>query len=889
MADIGSFDVFLSHNSKDKPAVEYLAEKLKRAALEPWLDKWCLTPGGKWQQELEMGLRASSSCAVFLGPQGIGNWESEELSVALDRAAKDKDFRIFPVLLPGLPEPFDDSGLPPFLKMRTWVDLRRGLDDPWSFQILVHAIQGTTPGPVTAIPLGQEICPYRGLQTFDEEHAEFFFGREREVQRLLEKLKSTRFLAVLGASGSGKSSTVRAGLLPALRSGALLDSQTWNIRVFTPGAHPLTVLTSHLFRLYPQESMQKTLDQMIEDQRTLHLSVSLALIDHPGNERTVWVIDQFEEVFTLCEDEKERAQFFANLIYASSIPDGRNIVLLTLRADFFQKCAAYPSLSTQIAGQQFIVSPMDTEGLRRAIEEPARHVGLRFDEGLIDSILDDVIDQPGSLPLLEHALLELWGRRRGQMLTFKGYADSGGVQGAIAKRADAIFADFSAEQQGIAKQIMLRLTQPGEGTEDTRRRATIDELITHPEEATVVEKVVSKLTDERLLTTTDEQAYGQTVSVSHEALIRAWPRLRTWIEENRAGLRILRRLTEAAQEWQRLKRDKGALYRGARLAEVMVWREQNEAELNPLERGFIDASIRIQAREEEAERELQRHELEAAREQILAERQRRLATLGALIGALVLIVVIAYPQAQVAWLRQQALGSPLVFIPGSEALIGDSQNANEQSLNILPDARQPIAAFRIEPYEVTNQRYLLCVRAGPCSLPIAPSPSYVGSQNANLPVVDITAIQAIQFCQWLGRRLPSESEWERAARYTDGRQWPWGNPPARPELANFYYGEEPKLRPVGQYQNGKSPEGVSDLAGNVWEWTRSDYYLQKPDLDLTDFLADGELPDALSVRGGSYDTNPESAMKNTIAYRLPVEPFASNDAIGFRCASDLPK
>jgi TIR domain len=320
MASIESFDVFLSHNSKDKPAVEYLAEKLKRAALEPWLDKWCLTPGGKWQKELETGLRASSSCAVFLGPQGIGNWESEELSVALDRAAKDKDFRIFPVLLPGLPEPFDDSGLPPFLKMRTWVDLRNGLDDPWSFQLFIHAIKGTTPGPVAPIKVGEEICPYRGLQTFDEEHAEFFFGREREVQRLLEKLKSTRFLAVLGASGSGKSSTVRAGLLPTLRRGALPESQTWNIRVFTPGAHPLTVLTSHLFRLYPQESIQKTLDQMIEDQRTLHLSVALAMVDRPVNERAFWLIDQFEEVFTECQDEKEREQFFANLIYAASIP-----------------------------------------------------------------------------------------------------------------------------------------------------------------------------------------------------------------------------------------------------------------------------------------------------------------------------------------------------------------------------------------------------------------------------------------------------------------------------------------------------------------------------------------------------------------------------------------
>jgi formylglycine-generating enzyme required for sulfatase activity len=517
---------------------------------------------------------------------------------------------------------------------------------------------------------------------------------------------------------------------------------------------------------------------------------------------------------------------------------------------------------------------MDMEGLRRAIEEPARHVGLRFDEGLVESILDDVINQPGSLPLLEHALLELWGRRRGQALTFKGYADSGGVQGAIAKRADRIFADFTAAQQVVARQIMLRLTQPGEGTEDTRRRATIDELITHQEEAILVEKVVGILTDERLLTTTDEQAYGQTVSVSHEALIRAWPRLRTWIEENRAGLRILHRLTEAAQEWQRLKRDKGALYRGARLAEVMEWRQQNEAELNPLEREFIEASIKIQAREEEAERELQRHELEAARAQISAERQRRLATLGALIGALILIVVIAYPQAQDTWLRQQALEPNMVFLPGSEVFLGDSRNADGQNLNFLPDVQQTIAAFRIEPYEVSNHRYLLCIRAGHCSPPAAPPSSYDGPENANLPVVNITALQASQFCEWLGRRLPSELEWERAARYTDGRQWPWGNQPPSAQLANFFYGGEPKIRPVGQYQSGKSPEGVYDLAGNVWEWTSSSFDYSDP------------KKSAGVVRGGSYNATPDSVMQNTIAFRLAATPFTTDESIGFRCASD---
>ena len=209
----GRFAVFLSHNSREKPTVERIAEKLMRAELEPWLDKWCLTPAGDWQDELARGLRASNACAVFVGPHGIGSWEDLEYKLAVDRMAKDRSFRVFLVLLPGLPEPFDTSQLPPFLSTRTWVDLRKGVEDARSFQSLVNAIKGLPLGPERPIESRDDVCPYRGLQTFDEEHAELFFGREGDIQRLIEKLKTTRFLAVLGASGSGKSSLVRAHLV----------------------------------------------------------------------------------------------------------------------------------------------------------------------------------------------------------------------------------------------------------------------------------------------------------------------------------------------------------------------------------------------------------------------------------------------------------------------------------------------------------------------------------------------------------------------------------------------------------------------------------------------------------------------------------------------------
>lgn len=498
------FDVFLSHNSRDKPVVERVGEKLRRGGIEPWLDKWHLTPGGRWQDEMGSALRACAACAIFVGPTGLGDWVREELAVALDRAAKDRGFRLFLVLLPGLPEPFDATSLPPFLSTRTWVDLRQGVDDPRGIQSLINAVKGVPPGSETVIRRDGDVCPYRGLSTFDEEHSDLFFGREADIQRLVEKLKTSRFLAVLGPSGSGKSSLVRAGLIPALRRGALPRSETWTIRTLLPGAQPLEALAAQLLQIHPQEGMIATLDQMRTDPRALHLATVLGLLDHPPSKRVVWVVDQFEEVFTLCRDDTERSAFVANLLYAAGFPDGRSVVVLTLRADFYARCAAFPELAAGIAAHQFLVSPMHEEELRQAIEAPAHRVGLELEEGLVPTILDDVASQPGALPLLQHALLELWERRRGTMLTLEAYRETGGVQGALARRADAVYDALTPDEQEIARSILLRLTQPGEGTEDTRRRAAIDELIPRTDQREAVERVIGLLCEARLLTTGGE-------------------------------------------------------------------------------------------------------------------------------------------------------------------------------------------------------------------------------------------------------------------------------------------------------------------------------------------------------------------------------------------------
>jgi energy-coupling factor transporter ATP-binding protein EcfA2 len=384
------FDVFLSYNSRDRASVERIAQRLKRAGLEPWLDKWSLTPGGEWQRELGAGLDASVACAIFVGPHDLGAWELQELAVALDRAARQQGFRLFPVLLPGVDDPFDPNRLPHFLRARTWVDFRRGCEDERALQDLIKAVKGTPFGLDVPTPSKAGVAPYRGLRVFGEEDAPFFFGRDREIQRLREKLKSSRFVAVLGPSGSGKSSLVQAGLVPELRADALACGEERHVCLLRPGGAPLIALAAQLAKLLPGHAMQPTLDALAQDARTLHLCVELALADRSADERVVVIVDQFEEAFTVCRDETERRQLFSTLLFATSAPGGRTVVIVTLRADFYVRCAPYAELAQLIGAQQMLVGPMDTDGLRRAIEEPARHVGLELEDGLSDTILADV-------------------------------------------------------------------------------------------------------------------------------------------------------------------------------------------------------------------------------------------------------------------------------------------------------------------------------------------------------------------------------------------------------------------------------------------------------------------------------------------------------------------
>jgi WD40 repeat protein/transcriptional regulator with XRE-family HTH domain len=514
------------------------------------------------------------------------------------------------------------------------------------------------------------MSPYKGLEYFDEADAGLFVGREALTARLAERVLSfdskkaaadQRFFAIVGASGSGKSSLVRAGLVPALRWDK--RSANWQIHVLTPTAHPLESLATALSQENGSAaSITSMMDDLQKDPRHLGIYIKRELKDI-GASHLVLVIDQFEELFSLCRSEEERSAFIDNLLTASSDGDGQAIVVITLRADFYAHCASYPQLRQALARQQEYIGAMSDEEMRRAIEEPARRGRWEFEEGLVDLILHDVGHEPGALPLLSHALLETWQRRHGHMLTLSGYTSAGGVRGAIAETAESVFTDqFTHAQQVIAKRIFLRLTELGDetATGDTRRRATFNELILKPEESEATQAVLNALVEARLVTTSED-----CVEVAHEALIREWPTLRGWLEDNREGLRLHRQLTDAAQDWQAAEREPDLLFRGVRLGQAREWAAAHSDDLNVLEREFLEASFAAGEREA-AEREAQhRRELESAQKLAEAESRRaeeqghsarrlrrRAIYLGLALGFTFILVVVA-----IVFARQSSLNA----------------------------------------------------------------------------------------------------------------------------------------------------------------------------------------------------------------------------------------
>ncbi|GGW60011.1 hypothetical protein GCM10010503_41560 [Streptomyces lucensis JCM 4490] len=437
--------------------------------------------------------------------------------------------------------------------------------------------------PCPKSPAGPLRGPYVGLAAFRTEDADLFFGRERLVEDILTTLSRNRAVALVGASGAGKSSLLRAGLLPRLNR----DEPRRPVRLLTPGPRPGERLKN-----------------------------ALAARPESGSAELVLVVDQFEEVFTVCTDSDERARFIAALVEEAERPGSGCRVVLGVRADFYAHCTRHVPLVAILRDAQVVVGPMSAAELRRAVVEPARRSGLTVEGALQATLVAHAHGQVGILPLLSHALLETWRRRRGAALTLDGFHAAGGFEGALAQSAERLHSSLTDHQQRLAQQMFVHLVALGEGTEDTKRPVSRTEFGQDADTATVL----AKATALRLLTLDDGR-----VELTHEALIRAWPRLRGWLTDDRERLRTHRQLSDAARAWESLGRDPGALYRGARLASARDLVTSRRVVLAPVESAFVDAGTAA----------------EAAARNSARRRARRLRHLVALLAVLVVVAAIA--------------------------------------------------------------------------------------------------------------------------------------------------------------------------------------------------------------------------------------------------------
>lgn len=841
--------------------------------------------------------------------------------------------------------------------------------------------------PAELVPLRAVPCPYRGLEPFEAEHAANYFGRAAMVQKLLDKLAVTNFVAVVGPSGSGKSSLVRAGLITALHDGKLPGSKQWDVAILRPGEDPLRALAQPLV-----ERMAATLtpvDRLTETRKladrlrdgTLPIGDALSHLHEQPNRlpRLLLLIDQFEETFTLCNDETMRRTFLAALL--TTAETAWVTVLFTLRADFFGRILADEQFGKRVEDGLIPVLTMNAVERRAAIEQPALNAGRRFEEGLVQRMLDDVAAAPGELPLLEFALTELWERQTPDgLLTHAAYEAIGELTGAIAQRADDTLKAFKPDEQAAVRKVftrLVRVAQPDEGAEDTKRRIGLDEL-----DATV-QPLVRKLADARLLVTGRDEGTGEeTVEVAHEALIRNWHELQSWLNGDREFLLWRQRLRTMVANWQASGRDAGALLRGALLTEGRGWLQTRVADLSEQERGFIAAS-QTAAEREAQEKAAQQHALALAEKRHANLVRQGLILVSGLFIIAVALAIYAFRNADLAnqqlarlsgvqllqeardlkkagkfpeaivkleaadkaavrpefdlkvevddVFRQNAIAlvhegeklarsgdafvSPLFASP---LLIRTSQSVNgekptqqvdrvgaaakyQAALDLNPPLDTPVYVhvpageftmgsdpavdqwtrddekpqhkvtvreFWIQRTEVTNAQYSECVKAKACLPP--DNTNWDRPQLSNRPVTDVTWAQAISYTKWMGGRLPTEAEWEKACRGTDRRVYPWGNLLPTRDLANYNANEGTPIN-VGSYPNGKSPYGLLDMAGNVWEWTSSLYkdYPYKAD----DGREAPKTEDHRTLRGGSFtyfgDNNIRCAARNNGVSRDP--------------------
>ncbi|MEP7288798.1 MAG: TIR domain-containing protein [Chloroflexota bacterium] len=689
--------VFISYSRADQAFISRLIDDLQARGVRVWIDQSGLEPGTPdWEDALREAIRASRALLLIASPNSRkSRYVKDEI-----RIAEMYQRPVYPVWASG--EQWMES-IPMGWGGTQAIDAREARYAD-ALTRIVQTLSNIAPAaskPIAPAPIAQDWIPrnpYKGLRAFQDSDSGDFFGRNRLIDTLLEALaaqkgNTPRFLAVVGSSGSGKSSVVMAGLLPRLlreTSGYLYLGR------MVPDVHPLESLTEILKESFPAEGLRTIRDDLDDSARGLHLRTRLLTRQTGG--KAILFIDQFEEVFTQTALEAERQQFIDLLVTAATEPEGSTVVIITLRADFYDRPMNYPELWQLIEAYSKFVVPMDVEELRAAIEKPTAlpDVQIQFEGDLVGDLLFEVRGEAGALPLLQFTLDQLFQRRSGHLLTYAAYREIGGVRGALAKHAEETYAALpSDEHRRLTRALFLRLIEPGATEQDTtRRRAALSELtLPDPTQSKIIRECADRFVAARLLTT-DQIADTVTIEVSHEALIREWALLAEWLHDARNDIMIQQNVSEDAAAWVargRKPHDDG-LYRGAVLEEKQAWAARNVPSAD--EMAFIETSATA-----EAERRRQ--------DAIIARRVQNLGRatiLAALVGVVVVVllgfsinhtfieadlltkaaVILAQGNAQMDKLERTLTPVPLTLTPVQQTLQAAQINAANVNATLTP-------------------------------------------------------------------------------------------------------------------------------------------------------------------------------------------------------------
>ncbi len=591
-----NYDAFISYNRQDAVQVEVLTNRLAHeAGLRVWLDRTELQPGQLWRDKIERDMQSCAAALIVRGSSGLGPVQREERGLAYAiRDARRKagsDFLVLYLLLPNTSPP---EGT--WANVDMWVQFESSLDECDHFASLVAALKGEAPPSELVAELPDQPAPYRGMADFGVDDARFFNGRTRDIREIHERLPHHPFLAILGASGSGKTSLVQAGLLASLRANALPGSVTWPCQIVRPGPMPLRSLAQALTRLQPQQDVLITSDE-------LYKRLQIAPTDLPvitqsilsSDRRLVLIVDRLEELFTLCEKDEEQRAFADALVALTQHPHQPAWIVVTMRADFYGHVARYRGLADQIVNHQIYLKPMGDEEVAEVIENPATEVGAIFEKGLASQVHNDAeVREEIALPLLQHALDLLWRKRRGRWLTWDAYHEIEGVAGALHYHADRVIEGLGPEKQEVARRLFTRLVwlEEGAGAIMAGRRVEKTLLVGQFAVPEAAESVLQGLADKRLIVLrgNSEQATAELV---HDTLPLHWDKLGQWVREDQEFILWRQRLRIWLAEWLRDKHDEGALLHGEPLTEAEGWMRRRIDELNPDEQGFIKRSVKL--------------------------------------------------------------------------------------------------------------------------------------------------------------------------------------------------------------------------------------------------------------------------------------------------------